>query len=507
MRSRFLIPTLSLALAAASCARKAPDAAPDDEVPTVAVTIWTARSELFAEHPVLAVGEAARFAVHLTDLTTFKPLTKGTVRVHMAGPKTEVFTGNAPSRPGIFGVTVTPTTAGRYTLKIDVAGPLEDSFDLGEVEVFATLAEARAFKVDEPAEERIAFLKEQQWALDFGTALAEPRKMRPSLLVSGEVRPPTGGESVLAAPVSGRLVSAATVAIGSAVGAGDVLAQILPQSSAPADRPALELALRDAQAQLELAGAERARAERLTRAGAAPARRLGEAEVAERSARSAVEAAEKRLTQLDLTRTGQGQAADDARFLVRAPAAGVLVESRATPGAAVEQGQLLFRVVAVDVVHVVAYLPEADMPRAGVIADADLMAPARTTPVRLGAPTSRGRVLDARSRTLPVIFSLSRPPSWLAVGQRVSVRLYTSSGIEAVAVPVSALVDDAGRPVVFIQREGEAFVRRPVTLGARDGAYVVAEGVQRGDRVVIRGAPLVRLAALSTAVPAHGHVH
>ena len=172
-----------------------------------------------------------------------------------------------------------------------------------------------------------------------------------------------------------------------------------------------------------------------------------------------------------------------------------------------EQGQLLFRVVAVDVVHVVAHLPEADLPAAASVADAELVAAGQNAPIPLGRPASRSRVLDPASRTLPVIFSLARPPAALAVGQRVSVRLFTSSGVEAVAVPVSALVDDAGRPVVFVQREGESFARRPVTLGARDGAYVVVEGIQPGDRVVVRGAPLIRLAALSTAVPSHGHVH
>jgi cobalt-zinc-cadmium efflux system membrane fusion protein len=506
MRSRFLIPTLCLSLAVASCGRK-PDAVPEDELPTVAVTLWTAKSELFAEHPVLAVGEDARFAIHLTDLATFKPLTKGTVRVHLQGPRTETFSADSPSRPGIFGVTVKPTAPGRYALKIDVSGALEDAFALGQVEVFSSADQARAFKVDEPKEERIAFLKEQQWVLDFGTAVVERRAMRPSVLVPGEIRPRTGGETVVSAPVAGRLISASSAAIGSAISSGDVLAQILPQSGEPADRPSLELAVRNAQTQLELARAERARAERLTKAGAAPARRLSEAVVAEKSAESAVEAAEKRLAQLDLTRTGQGQSESASRFLVRAPASGVIVESRATPGAAVEQGQPLFRVVAVDVVHVVAHLPEADLPNAATIVDAELTTPGQPMPIRLGKPASRSRVLDPTSRTLPLIFSLARPPAMLAVGQRVSIRLFTSGGGEAIAVPVSALVDDAGRPVVFVQREGESFARRPVTLGPRDGSYVVVDGVQPGDRVVVRGAPLVRLAALSTAVPSHGHVH
>ena len=74
-------------------------------------------------------------------------------------------------------------------------------------------------------------------------------------------------------------------------------------------------------------------------------------------------------------------------------------------------------------------------------------------------------------------------------------------------VPAAAVVDDAGRPIVFVQREGETFERRAVTLGPRSGDVVqITDGVKPGDRVVTKGAYLVRLASLSTSVPAHGHV-
>jgi multidrug efflux pump subunit AcrA (membrane-fusion protein) len=78
----------------------------------------------------------------------------------------------------------------------------------------------------------------------------------------------------------------------------------------------------------------------------------------------------------------------------------------------------------------------------------------------------------------------------------------------APVIPASAIVDDAGRPIVFVQTEGESFERRPVSLGAREGELVqVTSGVKPGEHVVTRGAYLVRLASLSTSVPAHGHVH
>ena len=88
------------------------------------------------------------------------------------------------------------------------------------------------------------------------------------------------------------------------------------------------------------------------------------------------------------------------------------------------------------------------------------------------------------------------------------MRLFLSTRVRALVVPVSAIIDDGGRPVVFVQLEGEAFARRPVKPGIRESDFVqVLEGLRPGDRVVTRGAYLIRLAALSTQIPAHGHVH
>ena len=79
---------------------------------------------------------------------------------------------------------------------------------------------------------------------------------------------------------------------------------------------------------------------------------------------------------------------------------------------------------------------------------------------------------------------------------------------EAVTVPESAIVDDAGQPVVFVQVAGERFERRAVELGNRESGLVQIVGdVVVGERVVVRGAPFIRLAALSPQVPAHGHAH
>ena len=35
----------------------------------------------------------------------------------------------------------------------------------------------------------------------------------------------------------------------------------------------------------------------------------------------------------------------------------------------------------------------------------------------------------------------------------------------------------------------------------------ILEGVKAGERVVTKGAYLIRLSAMSSSIPAHGHVH
>jgi multidrug efflux pump subunit AcrA (membrane-fusion protein) len=107
-----------------------------------------------------------------------------------------------------------------------------------------------------------------------------------------------------------------------------------------------------------------------------------------------------------------------------------------------------------------------------------------------------------------VRFAFDNRPPRLQIGQSVGLRLFVGEEEARVAIPESAVVDDGGRPVIFVQSSGESFERRPVRLGSREEGYVhVLEGVEPGERVVHRGAYLVRLAAMSTQIPAHGHVH
>ena len=475
------------------------------------VTRWTDKTELFAEFAPLTVGSTSRFAIHLTRLDTFKALTDGQVEVRLQGGSTEpeVFRVDAPSRPGIFGVDVKPAHAGKRELVITLkSSGLSDEHRVGEFAVYANTQDALAASSSGGTEAPgISFLKEQQWSLDFGTALVKEQRVRESIRVPARIEARSGGAADVVAPINGRLMRVADVALGSSVSRGQEVARLLPPPSSPAELPQLQRARAEAQTTLTLASRDRERAERLTSAGAAPAKRLDEARAAEDQARARLTAAEASLTQYDAARAG-GASDAEGLFVVRSPVGGVIALRDAATGANVSAGAVLFRVVDASQVHVIGQVPEAEAARARLARSAEIEVAGQPDRIPTGALVSVGRVMDAQSRTLPVTFAFDNSKLAFAVGQAVFLHLLMDSTAPRPVVPAAAIVDDAGRPIVFVQREGETFERRAVTLGPRAGDVVqIIEGVKTGDRVVTKGAYLVRLASLSTSVPAHGHVH
>jgi membrane fusion protein, heavy metal efflux system len=508
---RFLFPVIVVSVISSGCNRSATPEATPEEPEALSVTRWTDKTELFAEYPPLAVGSTSRFAIHLTRLDTFKALTEGNVEVRLEGgsAQPELFRVEAPSRPGIFGVDVKPTHPGKRELVITLRSTgLNDEHRVGEVAVHANAEAARAAaQAGGEKTPGISFLKEQQWSLDFGTALVKEQAVRESIRVPARLEARPGGAADVVAPIDGRLTRVLDVALGAAVSRGQELARLLPPPSAPADLPQLRRARAEAQTVLALATRDRERAERLTSAGAAPAKRLDEARSAEEQAKARLTAAEASLAQYNAARTGATTDAEGL-FVIRAPVSGVIAQRDAAAGANVGAGSVLFRVVDAAQVHVVGQVPEAEAARARLARAAEIEIAGQAGRIPTGRLVSLGKVLDPQSRTLPITFAFDNRTLGLPVGQALFLHLLMDTTAPRPAVPAAAIVDDAGRPIVFVQREGETFERRAVTLGPRSGDLVqITEGVKTGDRVVTKGAYLVRLASLSTSVPAHGHVH
>ena len=139
---------------------------------TVSHTLYTKKSELYAEFKPLIVGTTSRFTAHLTQLgSSFKAYTAGqvTVTLQVGGQRVKAVAA-APEAPGIFRFQLQPTLAGTGSLVVDiVTKEFADRFTIPNVVVYADEAAARQQPKNEEAGD-ISFFKEKAWALpDFAT--------------------------------------------------------------------------------------------------------------------------------------------------------------------------------------------------------------------------------------------------------------------------------------------------------------------------------------------------
>jgi len=484
------------------------------ELPTQSFTVWAARTELFMEYHPLIVGKETKLAAHVTEMPSFKAVTAGsaTLTLVMKDGSTLAGTASAPSDPGIFRPAITPKAPGACELRMTIAGPqLSDSFVVGPCQVFTDEATARQqlpHEAEPPG--RITFLKEQQWKTDFATVPAAEHDLQDGVRAAGEIQPVAGKAARLMAPASGRVMLAEPAPVlGMPVKKGQVLASIAPRLTGGTDRSTIAAEASAAEAEAEVARTAFDRAQRLVSAEAASTRTVEEAGARWKVAEARLTGARGRLAQFDAGASGVG---GGRVFQIRAPIDGTLAVMDASSGQSVEEGHDLFTVIDLDRVWLVANVFEPDVPKVEGARGAMFTIDGYDQPFSVdetnGKLVTVGRVVDPRTRTVPVIFEVDNKAGKLRIGNFTKTVIATGAPRKALAIPDSAIVDDAGKPIAFVMIEGEAFERRPLRLGiASHGWTQVETGVAAGEHVVTRGAYEIKLASATGAIPAHGHVH
>ena len=471
------------------------------------ITHFTDRTELFVEFPRLVVGEKSAFAAHLTTLADFRALAAGKVSVILSGggQPDEVFSTSAPAQPGIFRPEATPRVAGVRELDVEVVGAdFTVRHRLGPVTIHPDRKSADAVP-GEHDEDGIAFTKEQQWKVDFATAEVTRRVIRSAIAATGTLRARPDGEAPLTAPMAGQVQPSSTFPhLGQVVKKGDILAYLSPRLGGDTDLASLRADARKARVALDLSAGERARLEGLFRDEAVPEKRVLAARAAEASARAGFDAAQGRLDQY-----GGGAGG----VPLRAPASGAIADVRVSPGAFAQEGALLFHIADRRMLWLELRVSESDAARLATPSGASFRVEGiekvfDIVPGRNGRLIATGGAIDSVTRTVPVIFEIPLPDERLRLGMGVKAQVYSGAARERVAVPGSAVVDESGVATVFVMSSGESFARRPVRLGARDGDWVeIVEGLEPGQRVVSRGAYLLKLAATGVGAIGHGHAH
>ena len=324
-----------------------------------------------------------------------------------------------------------------------------------------------------PAASSVQLGADQMKLLGIATAPAERAAGVPVNRLPAEVVMPLDGVRTVSVPFAGTVL-AVRADDGAAVKAGQVLASIQSR-----DFLAAQAEWRRAEIDASLAQRQSARDTRLLAEGIIARTRADES-------RARADDANARLAQFrDSMGDAAGAKGAPGEYVLRAPQDGRVLRRMLAPcqsASALDGAFVIARSGGLDVQFQVPAALRASL-RPGLAVTMDDGA--------RGEVTAIAAMADAGSQSLRVRARLPADAAW-TIGQRTSVRLEVPAPVDAVAVPVSAVLPD-GEHAMVLTVQGDRYTAVPVERLGADGERAVVRGALKpGESVVSRGASALK---------------
>lgn len=339
--------------------------------------------------------------------------------------------------------------------------------------------------------DEISFPLAQQAKTDFAVETVKAGDFTEVIRTGGQILPAQGDERTLVSPVSGVVSFAgATLAEGQQVGTGQTLFYVSSKNIASGDIMSKNAAAyRKAKADLE------------RMQGLLADRIVSQREYDE--ARLAYEQAAAEYNALSSSHSARGTS-------VAAPIKGYVTSLLVGEGDFVEMGQPLAAVSQNNRLKLRADVSQRYLARLRSVTSANFTVPYDNAAYRLadlgGKLISSGKNAAQGTTLLPVTFEFDNNGA-VVPGTYVEVSLLGAPEHNALTLPLSAVTEQQGLYYVYRQLDPECFERQEVRIGADDGVRVkILSGIAEGQKIVVRGAVNVKMAAASGAIP-HGHEH
>lgn len=317
------------------------------------------------------------------------------------------------------------------------------------------------------------------------TTPATKEVLAPTLALPGEVSADPDKSARVASPVAGRLTDV-RFKEGSEVKKGDVLAVLRI--------PEIGKVRAAHSATTAKAAAARANAERL--AGLADKGMAAKQEaVAAKAEADALDAEAKALGE-QLGALGMGTSGSGSELVLRAPVSGVVVARDAIVGQPVGTEQVIASIADLSEVWFVARVFEKDLGRLELGAKGEVQLNAYPSETFAGKVESVGRQIDPVARTVTARLRLANRGDMLRIGLFGTARVVAKgekAGEPVLVVPRTALIDVAGKTVVFVRISPDEFELHEVQAGeGAAGKVRILAGLREGEPVVSEGAFTVK---------------
>lgn len=463
---------------------------------------YDSNSELYIVSTPLVVNEETEFHCFLTKLTNFKPYTEGSVKVILSVDNTDyVAIGEKPERPGVYHMKIKPEKPGYAKLSAYFYGPQDNAYFKFEDVFYVFPDEEAADKYMEEHENivanAVAFPKSLSWSVDFSTEKVSTRPMGHIVNAVAQILPSQGDEMTVVAKTDGVVSFYDKLDEGRAITLGQALCSI--DASATVNN---NLSAQQAQAKTEL---QRAQVEYERLDALCKDKLVLVSEV--NAAKAAYEHALNNYQALSRNTSG-------GRQTITAPRGGYLKQLLVDNGQFVTAGQPIAVITQSRTLRLKANVQSRYYSNLKDITGATIrkIDPEDAKIWKLsdvnGRLVSYGRQTEEGSSLVPVIFEVNNvfdmPP-----GSYLQMHIKTSHGKEVMTVPAVSIMEDMGNYFVFVQISPALFEKRQVKIGVTDGLYTeIKSGVNMDERVVARGAMLVKMQQATGAVDPHaGHSH
>lgn len=181
---------------------------------------------------------------------------------------------------------------------------------------------------------------------------------------------------------------------------------------------------------------------------------------------------------------------------VHAPITGTVIEKYVSAGERVEAGKELLLLSDLSEVWVWANIREADLPvlqnqPTDIICEIDM--PGKDGKKYPGVLDVISGQMNEQTRTVKARIRVENKDGLLKPGMFVSIRVLLPGDGDVIAVPKISVLADAGRSFVFVHKEGDYWLRRPVTPGDTFSEFVeIKEGLTIGQTIIADGSFLLK---------------
>jgi cobalt-zinc-cadmium efflux system membrane fusion protein len=337
------------------------------------------------------------------------------------------------------------------------------------------------------------------------TVRAEP--VRESISATGQLTVNEEQTWIVGALHDGRIVSV-DVTVGDTVKQGQVLAQMhsqdLHESRAAYKRAVAEVT----RAESAEAQAQRMheRARRLFDLKALSQQEVELAALQLRNAQTAVQNARieverERAHLVEFLDVPVEQIKEEDFVPIKAPASGVVIDRKGTPGTVVAMGQEVFRITTPTSIWMLANVNEANLSDLRVGQPVKVLVRAYPDRAFDGRILRLGEALDPTTRTLQVRVLVPNPGGMLKPQMYASAEIGRSSTRQSVFVPDAAVQDLSGNRIVFVETGDRRFEPRPVRVGRSvEGRTEILEGLTPGNRIATKGSFVLKSEFLRSSI-------